>query len=43
MAGRCVGFFTYAVSIARMQGLGCTFKLFRGSAGCDAGATDMVS
>lgn len=42
-AGFCVGLHTYAVSIARLQGLECAFKMFKGSAACDADATDMVS
>jgi hypothetical protein len=42
-AGYCVGLQTYAISIARMANLECAFRLFRGSAGCDADATGMVS
>jgi hypothetical protein len=42
-AGFCVGLHTYAVSIDRMQGLECAFKMFHGSAACEADATDTVS
>ena len=42
-AGLCVGLQTYAVSIARMQGLECAFKLFRGSAACQVDPTKVVS
>jgi hypothetical protein len=42
-AGFCVGLHTYAVSIARMQGLECAFEMFHGSAACEADATDTVS
>ena len=42
-AGFCVGLHTYAVSIARLQGLECAFKMFHGSAACEADATDTVS
>lgn len=42
-AGFCVGLHTYAVSIARLQGLECAFKMFHGSAACETDATDTVS
>lgn len=42
-AGWCVGLHTYAVSIARLQGLECAFKMFQGSAACEADATKTVS
>jgi hypothetical protein len=42
-AGYCIGLQTYAISIARMQGLECAFKMFHGSTGCDADANDSVS
>jgi len=42
-AGFCVGLHTYAVSIAKLQGLECAFKMFHGSAACEADATDTVS
>jgi hypothetical protein len=42
-AGYCIGLQTYAISIARMQGLECAFKMFHGSAACEADADDMVS
>jgi hypothetical protein len=34
---------TYAISIARMEGLECAFRMFHGSAACEADADDMVS
>ena len=42
MAGFCVGLHTYAVSIARLEGLECAFKMFQGSAACEADATKTV-
>ena len=42
-AGFCVGLHTYAVSIARLQDLECAFKMFHGSAACEADAIDSVS
>jgi hypothetical protein len=38
-----MGLQTYAVSIARMPESECTFKLFKGSAACEADATQRVS
>ena len=42
-AGYCVGLHTYAVSIARLQGLECSFKMFHGNTACEVGETDTVS
>jgi hypothetical protein len=42
-AGYCIGLQTYAISIARMENLECAFKMFHGSAACEADATEMVS
>lgn len=42
-AGYCVELATYAVSVKRMQGLECVFRLFKGSDGCRWDADEMVS
>lgn len=42
-AGYCVILETYAVSIGRLQGTECAFKMFKGSTNCEADATDIVS
>jgi len=42
-AGSCTGLYTYALTIARVSNMGCSFRLFRGSNTCDADATETVS
>lgn len=41
--GWCKGLPTAAVSISRMEGRECVFRMFRGDAACGVDATEMVS
>lgn len=42
-AGYCVILQTYAVSVGRIQGMECAFRMFKGSTNCEADADEIVS
>lgn len=42
-SGYCVGLQTYAISVERLEGRECAFRLFRGSMSCGDDAAEIVS
>lgn len=42
-AGYCVGLHTFGISLSRLEGVECAFRLFKGSATCGVDANEIVS